>query len=161
MVRHLPLEYPDPSFNCPLEPLSHAVTLLFFPVSLGFFDDILIPPESLQQPAKLYPPELKWVTEELRPLQRMVLTPGGGPGPVTGCCWPLPSPPACTYALEAPINLCFPHGPWCPPDCASLGCQARLCRLCTAGRVLHFWFTWLRLSLQNSCQRPWPLRGLP
>lgn len=25
-------------------------------VSLGFFDDILIPPESLQQPAKLYPP---------------------------------------------------------------------------------------------------------
>lgn len=27
----------------------------FLPVSLGFFDDILIPPESLQQPAKLYP----------------------------------------------------------------------------------------------------------
>lgn len=27
------------------------------PVSLGFFDDILIPPESLQQPAKLYPSE--------------------------------------------------------------------------------------------------------
>lgn len=25
------------------------------PVSLGFFDDILIPPEALQQPAKLYP----------------------------------------------------------------------------------------------------------
>lgn len=24
-------------------------------VSLGFFDDIIIPPESLQQPAKLYP----------------------------------------------------------------------------------------------------------
>ncbi|PIO31602.1 hypothetical protein AB205_0102750, partial [Aquarana catesbeiana] len=24
-------------------------------VSLGFFDDIVIPPESLQQPAKLYP----------------------------------------------------------------------------------------------------------
>lgn len=29
------------------------------PVSLGFFDDILIPPESLQQPAKLYPPRLR------------------------------------------------------------------------------------------------------
>lgn len=26
-----------------------------FTVSLGFFDDIVIPPESLQQPAKLYP----------------------------------------------------------------------------------------------------------
>lgn len=32
---------------------------LFFPVSLGFFDDILIPPESLQQPAKLYPHTVK------------------------------------------------------------------------------------------------------
>lgn len=29
------------------------------PVSLGFFDDILIPPESLQQPAKLYPPKVR------------------------------------------------------------------------------------------------------
>lgn len=161
MVRNLPLEYPDPSFNCPLEPLSHAVTSLFFPVSLGFFDDILIPPESLQQPAKLYPPKLKWVTEELRPLQRMVLTPGGGPGPVTGCCWPLPSPPACTYAPEAPIGLCFPRGPWCPravplwavrPGC--VGCAV------WAGHF-HFRFTWLRLSLQKSSQRPWPLRGLP
>lgn len=26
-----------------------------FTVTMGFFDDILIPPESLQQPAKLYP----------------------------------------------------------------------------------------------------------
>jgi len=29
--------------------------ILFSAVSLGFFDDIVIPPESLQQPAKLYP----------------------------------------------------------------------------------------------------------
>lgn len=28
---------------------------LCFSVTMGFFDDILIPPESLQQPAKLYP----------------------------------------------------------------------------------------------------------
>lgn len=40
-------------------PLSHAVTFPCVPVSLGFFDDILIPPESLQQPAKLYPPKVK------------------------------------------------------------------------------------------------------
>lgn len=31
----------------------------YLPVSLGFFDDILIPPESLQQPAKLYPPRVR------------------------------------------------------------------------------------------------------
>lgn len=29
--------------------------ILFSTVSIGFFDDIVIPPESLQQPAKLYP----------------------------------------------------------------------------------------------------------
>lgn len=29
--------------------------IIFSAVSLGFFDDIVIPPESLQQPAKLYP----------------------------------------------------------------------------------------------------------
>lgn len=29
--------------------------ILFSAVSIGFFDDIVIPPESLQQPAKLYP----------------------------------------------------------------------------------------------------------
>nr|XP_054101292.1 DNA-directed RNA polymerase III subunit RPC8 isoform X1 [Callithrix jacchus] len=42
-------------------------------VSLDFFDDILIPPESLQQPAKLYPPKVKMVCH--RPLERKVLTP--------------------------------------------------------------------------------------
>nr|XP_008526268.1 PREDICTED: DNA-directed RNA polymerase III subunit RPC8 [Equus przewalskii] len=36
---------------------------LFFPVSLGFFDDILIPPESLQQPAKFDDTEQVWVWE--------------------------------------------------------------------------------------------------
>lgn len=41
----------------------------FLTVSLGFFEDILIPPESLQQPAKLYPSKVKWVIEKLRPLQ--------------------------------------------------------------------------------------------
>lgn len=39
----------------PLKPSSHVIISSFLPVSLGFFDDILIPPESLQQPAKLYP----------------------------------------------------------------------------------------------------------
>ncbi len=34
--------------------MSLTVTFLFA-VTMGFFDDILIPPESLQQPAKLYP----------------------------------------------------------------------------------------------------------
>lgn len=29
--------------------------VIFSTVSIGFFDDIVIPPESLQQPAKLYP----------------------------------------------------------------------------------------------------------
>lgn len=48
-----------PGLTVPCESLSHAVTSLFPLVSLGFFDDILIPPESLQQPAKLYPPKVK------------------------------------------------------------------------------------------------------
>lgn len=37
-----------PVVNCTLYPFCFTVTM-------GFFDDILIPPESLQQPAKLYP----------------------------------------------------------------------------------------------------------
>lgn len=50
--------------SCPCKPCP----TLSLPVSLGFFDDILIPPESLQQPAKLYPPNIK-VGPVLRPLE--------------------------------------------------------------------------------------------
>lgn len=46
--------FPWQQLPCPMLSLSS-----FVPVSLGFFDDILIPPESLQQPAKLYPPKVK------------------------------------------------------------------------------------------------------
>lgn len=46
--------------------LSHEYMIFVsFTVTMGFFDDILIPPESLQQPAKLYPAlmyfhDIKW-----------------------------------------------------------------------------------------------------
>ena len=32
------------------------ISLLIFKVSLTFFDDIIIPPQSLQHPKRLYPP---------------------------------------------------------------------------------------------------------
>uniref|UniRef100_A0A7N4PKS4 DNA-directed RNA polymerase subunit n=1 Tax=Sarcophilus harrisii TaxID=9305 RepID=A0A7N4PKS4_SARHA len=53
-------------------------------VSLGFFDDILIPPESLQQPAKLYPSCIL-----LGPLWRgagAVIGAGGGGSTATRFC---------------------------------------------------------------------------
>lgn len=84
------------------------------PVSLGFFDDILIPPESLQQPAKLYPPKV-------RVGHRGAL---GGPqaGPGSGGLMPLASASSSGlhFALGAPAGLCVPHGPWCFHTCASV-----------------------------------------
>lgn len=37
-------------------------------VTMGFFDDILIPPESLQQPAKLYPDLMCFTSSHFNPL---------------------------------------------------------------------------------------------
>lgn len=85
------------------------------PVSLGFFDDILIPPESLQQPAKLYPTRV-----------RARAPPWKVPG---SCDLMLPaSVHPCSLHLICPRSTALPVRPTraAGPPCLHLhrGCQA-------------------------------------